>query len=160
MLEAAIARVEARNPAVNAVVARLYDEARAAMRAGLPAGPFTGVPYLLKDLGAHYTGAITSFGSRFFADYRADHDSELTARLKRAGLVIFGKTNTPELGLAPSTEPRLFGATRNPWHPAHSAGGSSGAPRRRWPPVCCRWRTPPTVVAPSGFPRRAAGSSA
>ena len=96
------------------------------MRAGLPAGPFTGVPYLLKDLGAHYSGAITSFGSRFFADYRADHDSELTARLKRAGLVIFGKTNTPELGLAPSTEPRLFGATRNPWHPAHSAGGSSG----------------------------------
>ena len=126
VLEAAIARVEARNPAINAVVSRLYDEARAAIRAGLPAGPFTGVPYLLKDLGAHYTGAITSFGSRFFADYRADHDSELTARLKRAGLVIFGKTNTPEFGLAPSTEPRLFGATRNPWHPAHSAGGSSG----------------------------------
>jgi amidase/6-aminohexanoate-cyclic-dimer hydrolase len=126
VLEAAIARVEARNPAVNAVVARLYDEARAAIRAGLPAGPFTGVPYLLKDLGAHYTGAITSFGSRLFADYRADHDSELTARLKRAGLVIFGKTNTPEFGLAPSTEPRLFGATRNPWNSAYSAGGSSG----------------------------------
>src|SRR5215831_11291058 len=116
VLEAAIARVEARNPAINAVVSRLYDEARAAMRAGLPAGPFTGVPYLLKDLGALYTGAITSCGSRFFADDRADHDSELTARLKRAGLVIFGKTNTPELGLAPSTEPRLFGATRNPWN--------------------------------------------
>ena len=126
VLEAAIARVEARNPTVNAVVARLYDEARAALRAGLPTGPFTGVPYLLKDLGAHYTGAITSFGSRLFADYRADHDSELTARLKRAGLVIFGKTNTPGSRLAPSTEPRLFGATRNPWHPAHSAGGSSG----------------------------------
>jgi amidase len=126
VLEAAISRVEARNPAVNAVVARLYEEARAAIRAGLPAGPFSGVPYLLKDLGAHYTGAITSFGSRLFADYRADHDSELTARLKRAGLAIFGKTNTPELGLAPSTEPRLFGATRNPWHRAYSAGGSSG----------------------------------
>src|SRR5712692_101431 len=126
VLEAAITRVEARNPAVNAVVSRLYDEARAAIRAGLPVGPFTGVPYLLKDLGAHYSGAITSFGSRLFADYRADHDSELTARLKRAGLVICGKTNTPELGLAPSTEPRLFGATRNPWNPAYSAGGSSG----------------------------------
>src|SRR5262250_192084 len=126
VLEAAIARVEARNPAVNAVVSRLYDEARAAIGAGLPAGPFTGVPYLLKDLGALYTGAITSFGSRFFADYRADHDSEIIARLKRAGLVIFGKTNTPELGLAPSTEPRLFGATRNPWNPSCSAGGSSG----------------------------------
>src|SRR5262249_4556525 len=102
------------------------DEARAAMRAGLPAGPFTGVPYLLKDLGALYSGAITSFGSRFFADDRADHDSELTARLKRAGLVIFGKTNTPELGLGRATERRLFGAPRTPWHPAHSAGGSSG----------------------------------
>lgn len=126
VLEAAIARVEARNPAVNAVVSRLYDEARAAIRAGLPVGPFTGVPYLLKDLGALYTGAITSFGSRLFVDYRADHDSEITARLKRAGLVIFGKTNTPEFGLSASTEPRLFGATRNPWNLSHSAGGSSG----------------------------------
>jgi amidase len=80
VLEAAISRVEARNPAVNAVVSRLYDEARAAIHAELPVGPFTGVPYLLKDLGAYYSGAITSFGSRFFADYRADHDSELTAR--------------------------------------------------------------------------------
>ena len=105
LLEAAISRVEARNPALNAVVLRLYDEARTAIRAGLPAGPLTGVPYLLKDLGALYTGAVTSFGSRLFADYRADHDSELTARLKRAGLVIFGRTNTPEMGLAPSTGP-------------------------------------------------------
>ena len=126
ILEAAIARVEARNPAVNAVVSRLYDEARAAIRAGLPVGPFTGVPYLLKDLGTLYAGAITSAGSRLFADYRADHDSEITARLKRAGLVIFGKTNTPEFGLSASTEPRLFGATCNPWNLSYSAGGSSG----------------------------------
>ena len=126
LLEASIARVEARNPVVNAVVSRLYDEARAAIKAGLPVGPFTGVPYLLKDLGALYKGAVTSSGSRLFADNRADHDSEITARLKRAGLVIFGKTNTPELGFCPSTEPRLFGATRNPWNLAHSAGGSSG----------------------------------
>jgi Asp-tRNA(Asn)/Glu-tRNA(Gln) amidotransferase A subunit family amidase len=126
LLEASIARVEARNPVVNAVVSRLYDEARAAIKAGLPAGPFTGVPYLLKDIGALYKGAITSSGSRLFADDRADHDSELTARLKRAGLVIFGKSNTPELASCPSTEPRLFGATRNPWNLAHSAGGSSG----------------------------------
>ena len=126
LLEAAIACVESRNPVVNAVVSRLYDEARAAIKAGLPAGPFTGVPYLLKDLGALYRGAITSSGSRLFADNRADHDSEITARLRRAGLVIFGKSNTPELGFCPSTEPRLFGATRNPWNLAHSAGGSSG----------------------------------
>ncbi|OGL09608.1 MAG: hypothetical protein A3I14_11000 [Candidatus Rokubacteria bacterium RIFCSPLOWO2_02_FULL_73_56] len=126
LLEAAIARVEARNPAVNAVVTRLYDQARAAIAAGLPEGPFTGVPYLLKDLGVLYAGAVTSWGSTFFADYVADHDSEITVRLKRAGLVIFGKTNTPEFGLSTSTEPRLFGPTKNPWNAGYSAGGSSG----------------------------------
>jgi amidase len=126
LLDIAIARVEARNPELNAVVSRLYDQARAAIAAGLPDGPFTGVPYLLKDLGAHYAGAVTSYGSSLFKDFVLDHDSELTIRLKRAGLVIFGKTNTPEMGLAPSTEPRLFGPTRNPWSLVHSAGGSSG----------------------------------
>jgi amidase len=126
LLDAAVSRVEARNPELNAVVTRMYDQARAAIAEGLPAGPFTGVPYLLKDLGAHYSGAVTSFGSTLFKDFVVDHDSEITARLRRAGLVIFGKTNTPELGLAASTEPRLFGPTRNPWNPAHSSGGSSG----------------------------------
>jgi amidase/6-aminohexanoate-cyclic-dimer hydrolase len=126
VLEAAIAAVEARNHEINAVVARLYDQARAAIASGLPAGSFTGVPYLLKDLGAHYRGAVTSYGGSLFKDFVVDHDSEITARLKRAGLVIFGKTNTPELGLASSTEPRLFGPTRNPWRLSHSAGGSSG----------------------------------
>jgi Asp-tRNA(Asn)/Glu-tRNA(Gln) amidotransferase A subunit family amidase len=126
LLDAAIARVEKHNPKLNAVVTRMYDLARAAIGAGLPSGPFTGVPYLLKDLGVLYTGVVTSAGSRAFADAVADHDSELTARLKRAGLVIFGKTNTPELGISPSTEPRLFGPTRNPWNLGYSAGGSSG----------------------------------
>jgi amidase len=126
VLEAAVAAVETRNHEINAVVGRLYDQARAAIVAGLPAGPFTGVPYLLKDLGAHYQGAVTSYGGTLFKDNVVDHDSEITVRLKRAGLVIFGKTNTPELGLASSTEPRLFGPTRNPWHLGHSAGGSSG----------------------------------
>ena len=88
LLDVAIARVEARNPALNAVVTRLYDQARAAVAAGLPEGPFTGVPYLLKDLGAHYTGAVTSFGSALFKDFVVDHDSEITARLRRAGLGI------------------------------------------------------------------------
>jgi amidase len=125
-LEAAIERVEALNPALNAVVTPLYDQARAAVAAGLPAGPFTGVPFALKDLGAQYTGAVTSYGSRLFAAAVADHDSEYTMRLKRAGLIILAKTNTPEMGLAPSTEPRLFGPTRNPWNHAFSAGGSSG----------------------------------
>ncbi len=126
LLDAVIARAEAVNPTINAIVTRLYDAAHAAIEAGLPSGPFTGVPYLLKDLGAYVTGAPTSFGSAFFGDAAADHDSEITARYKRAGLVIFGKTNTPEMGLAPSTEPRRFGPTRNPWNLEHTAGGSSG----------------------------------
>jgi len=126
VLEAAVERVEARNPAVNAVVSRLYDRARAAIAAGLPRGPFTGVPYLLKDLGAQYAGTVTTWGSAFFRDAVADHDSEIVARMRRAGLVIFGKTNTSEMGLSTSVEPKLFGPTRNPWNPERSAGGSSG----------------------------------
>jgi amidase len=123
---AAIERIEARNPAVNAVVNKMYDRAEAAIAAGLPAGPFAGVPYLLKDLAVYCTGTVTSAGSAFFRDAVADHDSEIVARMKRAGLVILGKTNTSEFGLSPSAEPKLFGPTRNPWNPQVSAGGSSG----------------------------------
>jgi amidase/6-aminohexanoate-cyclic-dimer hydrolase len=126
VLDVVIARAEERNPKLNAIVTRMYDQARAAIAAGLPAGPFTGVPYLLKDLGVLYTGAPTNSGSKFWDGFVADHDSEIVARYKRAGLVIFGKTNTPELGLAPSTEPRRHGPTRNPWKTTHGAGGSSG----------------------------------
>jgi amidase len=126
ILDETLARIEARNPAINAVVTRMDDQARVALATGLPAGPFTGVPYLLKDLGAHYQGVVTSYGGTLFADNVLDHDSELTLRLKRAGLVIVGKSNTPEMGLAPSTEPRRFGPTRNPWNLGYSAGGSSG----------------------------------
>jgi len=126
VLEETIERIEARNPAVNAVITKMYDQARRAVAAGLPSGPFTGVPYLLKDIGVLYTGAVTANGSALFANDVADHDSEITARLRRAGLVIVGKSSTPEMGLAPSTEPRLFGPTRNPWKLSHSAGGSSG----------------------------------
>jgi amidase/6-aminohexanoate-cyclic-dimer hydrolase len=126
LLEAAIARAEAVNPLVNAVVATHYDMARDAARRGLPAGPLQGVPFLLKDLHALLAGTITSNACRFFADNLADHDTELVARYKRAGLNIFGKTNTPEFGLTVTTEPRLFGPTRNPWNLEHMAGGSSG----------------------------------
>jgi len=126
VLAATLERIDGRNPAINAVVTRMDDHARAAIRAGLPDGPFKGVPYLLKDLGALYTGVVTSYGSGLFASNVPDHDSEIVARMKRAGLVIVGKSNTPEMGVAPSTEPRLFGPTRNPWNLGHSAGGSSG----------------------------------
>ena len=126
LLDAAIECVESRNPVVNAVVSRLYDDARRAIAAGLPDGLFTGVPFLLKDIGALLTGTRTTFGSRMFTTFVADHDSELVARYRRSGLVVFGKTNTPEFGIAPTTEPQLFGPTKNPWNLGYSPGGSSG----------------------------------
>jgi amidase len=126
LLEAAIARVEARNPAINAVVMRLDDYGRRAIAAGLPDGPFTGVPYLLKDLNGSLGGVRTTRGSRFFADAVPPEDGELVKRLKRAGLVIFGKTNTCEMGLSVTCEPRFYGPTLNPWDPTRTPGGSSG----------------------------------
>src|SRR5262244_2029436 len=127
LLEAAIARVEARNDAVNAVTMPLYDYARKAIAQGLPDGPFAGVPFLLKDLTASIAGVPMTRGSRFFADTPPPAaDSEHVARLKRAGLVIFGRTNTCELGLSLTCAPQLHGPTKNPWDPARISGGSSG----------------------------------
>ena len=127
LLEAAIERVQARNGAVNAVTMPLYDYARAAIAAGLPDGPFTGVPFLMKDLTASIAGVPMTRSSRFFADAPPPTaDSEHVARLKRAGLVIFGRTNTCELGLSLTCEPRLHGPTRNPWDLTRISGGSSG----------------------------------
>lgn len=126
LLDTAIASVEARNPALNAVVMKMYDEARSRIAAGLPQGPLAGVPFLLKDLGALYKGFATTFGSRFYRDFIPDHDSTLVSRYRRAGLVIFGKTNTPEFGLTVTTEPKLYGPCRNPWDLTRTSGGSSG----------------------------------
>jgi amidase len=127
LLETAIARVEARNRAVNAVTMPLYDYGRAAISKGLPDGPFTGVPFLMKDLSAAIAGVPMTRSSRFFADAPAPAaDSEHVTRLKRAGLVIFGRTNTCELGLSLTCEPRLHGPTRNPWDLTRISGGSSG----------------------------------
>jgi amidase len=126
LLEAAIARAELVNPLINAITLPMYHGAREAAARELPDGAYRGVPFLLKDIGAMVEGVPTSAGSRLFAGKAAVRDSEVTRRLKAAGLVIFGKTNTPEFGSLPTTEPLLFGATRNPWSLAHSAGGSSG----------------------------------
>lgn len=127
LLDAAIERVEARNPAINAVTMKLYDHGRTAIADGLPDGPFRGVPFLMKDLTSPIAGVRMTRGSRFFADTPpAFADSEHVTRLKRAGLVIFGRTNTCELGLSLTCEPQLHGPTRNPWNGAHSSGGSSG----------------------------------
>ena len=126
LLEAAIARAEARNPAINAIVNKVYDHGRDAIAAGLPDGPFTGVPYLLKDIGGALGGVAQTRGSRFFADRVPPEDSVIVTRGKRSGLVIFGKTNTPELGLSLTCEPQLFGPSHNPWDLERTPGGSSG----------------------------------
>jgi Asp-tRNA(Asn)/Glu-tRNA(Gln) amidotransferase A subunit family amidase len=127
LLDAALARMAARNPAVNAVVMPLEDHARKAIAAGLPAGSFQGVPYLVKDLTASVANVPMTRGSTFFADSPpAAADSEHVMRLKRAGLVIFGRTNTCELGLSLTCEPRNYGPTKNPWDPTRISGGSSG----------------------------------
>jgi Asp-tRNA(Asn)/Glu-tRNA(Gln) amidotransferase A subunit family amidase len=126
LLDAAMERVEARNPSVNAVVMKLYDYGRQAIAAGLPDGPLSGVPFLLKDLSAALARVPTTRACKFFADAVPPEDSEQVTRLKRAGLVIFGKTNTCELGLSLTCEPQFRGATRNPWDLSRISGGSSG----------------------------------
>ncbi|MFY9224143.1 MAG: amidase [Blastocatellia bacterium] len=126
LVDAAIARIEKVNPAINAVVTPMYEIAREIATGELPEGPFKGVPFLLKDLFPMYTGVKLSSGSRYLKDYVPDHDSELVIRYKKAGLITIGKTNTPEFGLLPTTEPVLFGACRNPWDTSRTTGGSSG----------------------------------
>ncbi|TMJ73170.1 MAG: amidase, partial [Alphaproteobacteria bacterium] len=126
VLEAAITRAEQVNPAINAIVHKQYDRARSAVAQGLPGGPLSGVPFLIKDLGFFENGEPATLGSSLFKDFVADHDSAYVARCKRAGLVIMGRSSSPEFGLNPNTEPRLYGSCRNPWNLEHSAGGSSG----------------------------------
>ncbi len=126
LLEAAIARIEALNPGLNAVIHLMFESARTVAAGALPEGPFRGVPFLVKDLIATVQGEPFRCGSRFLRDYVAPADSELITRYRRTGVIIAGKTNTPEFGLTPFTEPELFGPTRNPWDPARTPGGSSG----------------------------------
>lgn len=126
LVEAAIDRIEKVNPQINAVVTKMYDEARTAANATPNEAPFAGVPFLLKDLLAAYKGVPMSSGSKYLRNFTPNFDSELVARCKRAGLIVVGKTNTPEFGILPTTEPELFGAARNPWNTNHTTGGSSG----------------------------------
>ncbi len=126
ILEAAIERIEALNPALNAVVTKVYDQARAAATRGDRDAPLAGVPFLLKDLGGAQAGVPLSAGSRFFAHAATPVDAEIVVRHKHAGLMILGRTNTPEFSLSATTEPVLFGPTRNPWDLSRTSGGSSG----------------------------------
>ena len=124
LLEAAIDRCEQRNPAINAVVHAFPDRARDSL--GVGGGALHGVPFLLKDAGVHYAGEPTGYACRLFAGHVAASDTTLVRRYRQAGLAIFGKTNTPELALAVTTEPEECGPTRNPWNLDYSPGGSSG----------------------------------
>ena len=126
LLETAIEHIEEINPKLNAVITKMYDRAEDTIKGRLPKGPFTGVPFLLKDLLAAYAGVPLTGGSRAYRNYIPDQDSELVKRFKNTGVVILGKTNTPEFGLLGITEPELHGPTRNPWNTDHSPGGSSG----------------------------------
>ena len=126
VLDAAVRRIEDRDPVLNAVVLLAVDRAQARIAAGLPSGPLTGLPYLVKDLHADVDGLPLARGSRLFADLPPIGTSELVRRVEAAGAVVLGRTNTPELGLSITTEPVLHGPARNPYDPSRSPGGSSG----------------------------------
>lgn len=129
IVEQAIARIERLNPTVNAVIHRRFEEALSELKAGeIPAGPFQGVPFLIKDLHCHTAGDPYYSGMRVLrdADWRATVDSWLAGRFRAGGLVFLGRTNTPEIGLSATTEPLSYGPTKNPWDLSRSPGGSSG----------------------------------
>ncbi len=129
LVDAAIDRIEALDPKLNAVIHQRFDRAREEARSPeLPDGPFRGVPFLLKDLWPTSAGDPLHLGIKAFkeAGYVHPTDANLTTRYREAGFVILGRTNTPELGLVATTEPLAYGPTRNPWNPDHGPGGSSG----------------------------------
>ena len=126
LLENARALAEKRNPALNAIVHPLYEEGRK-IASNLPEeGVLRGVPFLVKDLSVEWAGTPMRSGSKGYMKYVSAQNSYYVDRCLKAGLVPFGKTNTPEFGLTPFTEPSLFGPARNPWNTGHSSGGSSG----------------------------------
>jgi amidase len=125
LVDAAIARIESANPKINAVVAEYFDKARKQAKTALPAGPLSGMPYLIKDLN-DINGEIATSGSRLMAKHIGTENSLLAQKAIDAGMIVLGKTNTPEFGLMASTESMLLGACHNPWNPAYSTGGSSG----------------------------------
>ena len=126
LLGAAIARAEAVNPQIKAIVVNLYDRARKQIAVGLPEGPFKGVPFLVKDLGFWMKGAEWPDGSRLYRGHTPTKNDTVIDRLEKSGLVIFGRTHVSEFGLVATSESALHGVTRNPWALDRIAGGSSG----------------------------------
>jgi len=126
LVSAAVARIEALNPSLNAVVHKMYEKAMADAERIDPELPFAGVPFLLKDNTQAIEGGKLTHGSKLFRNYRAKQDSEYVKRLRRAGVLFLGQTNVPEFSLMGITEPKLYGPTRNPWNTDYTPGGSSG----------------------------------
>ncbi len=126
LCEEAISRIERLNPQLNAVITPMFEQARTAAGGTLPRGALSGVPFLLKDILHAFAGVPLTSGSRALKTFVPDRDSEFVARTKRAGLIVLGKTNVPELGLMAVTEPEAFGPAKNPWNLRHTPGGSSG----------------------------------
>lgn len=126
LVEEAISRIEAHNPKLNAVVLPLYERAREKAKGKLPDGPFTGVPFMIKDLHATLEGVPTSHGSKLWKNVPASITTELVKRWEASGVILVGKTNTPEFGLTPYTESDTLGPARNPWDTSRTTGGSSG----------------------------------
>lgn len=126
LLETAISRAEDVNPKINAVVTKLYDLGKEQLKSLDANAPLAGVPYLIKDLGPQLKGTRYTCGSKILKDNISTENSVVTDRMLKAGLIIFGKTNTPEFGLTPWTEGELLGVARNPWNLEHTTGGSSG----------------------------------
>lgn len=126
LVEEAVRRIEALNPALNAVVLKLYDLARGMAESPLPDGAFQGIPFVMKDLATQWQGVPTRNTCRYFPDVAAAQDSDISSRLRQAGFILVGKSNSPENGWALSTEPALYGVTRNPWNDQVVPGGSSG----------------------------------
>ncbi|MAS44675.1 MAG: 6-aminohexanoate hydrolase [Rhodobacteraceae bacterium] len=127
LLDEALSRVDARNPALNAIASLNEGAARRMISEGLPDGPFKGVPFLLKDIGAEAVDFPVSSGSALLKGAPCPGDSRFYEKLRAAGLVTFGRTTSPEFGVGPATEAAVYGGpTRNPWNTDHTSGGSSG----------------------------------
>jgi amidase len=126
LVDSAIDAIGRLNPQINCVVQPLRDHALAQIKAGLPYGPFRGVPLLVKEFGMHFKGMVSSGGSRMAAGFRHDHDTVMMERCHAAGMVTVGTTTTPEMAFNAASEALLYGPTRNPWNLDYSVGGSSG----------------------------------
>ena len=158
LVEEVIDRIERVNPTLNGVTIKMYEHARELAQGDIGNGPLAGVPFLLKDFLAEYAGVEYSASSRFLQGFVPDRDTELVKRFKAGGFITVAKTNLPEFAIGATTEPRLRGATHNPWDTSRTPGRFQRRGRVRWSlPGWYRWRTATTREGRFGFRRRRAG---